>query len=297
MRSAPGTPAAIAICFGRLREPSKPPPANPLRMLVTRNIPSSSSNSAFEPSAIESSESPRRSTATSFSSSTRLRRVAGEADRRSPAPRTRLSGRRRRARVDRQVRARLAGHVPPEVRQPPGHRHAEAGGRGLVALVERAQRSLELGLCLLEVGGALARAQRRGHHLVVERRHDHLDLVVHDHRQPVEQVLLRAESRHAAALGRLRQLVDEPVDAGRRQRACGRRPQQPSSRQSQRGLKQSAGARRDPCVIRSRFFDDPPVRVGRSDVLAKPCRGIRRASMRTGRATRRCPGWPCTPWR
>ena len=37
-------------------------------MLVTRNIPSSSSNSAFEPSAIASSESLRKRTATSFSS-------------------------------------------------------------------------------------------------------------------------------------------------------------------------------------------------------------------------------------
>ena len=69
IRSAPGTPAAVAICFGRLFAPSKPPPTNPLRMLVTRKMPSSSSNSVFAPSSMWSRRSLRRSTATWFSSS------------------------------------------------------------------------------------------------------------------------------------------------------------------------------------------------------------------------------------
>ena len=92
--------------------------------------------------------------------------------------------------------------------------------------------------------------------------------------------------------------------AGRRARRCpaaasapaGRGPQQPSSSQSQGALKQSAGARRDPWSS-GRGSRRPAGTSRAKRRAAKPCRGIRRAARRTARATRRCPGWPCIPWR
>ena len=67
MRSAPGIPAAMAIFFGRLCPPSKPPPANPLRMLVGSKAPRRSNNS-FAPSSMWTRLSLRRRNATSFCS-------------------------------------------------------------------------------------------------------------------------------------------------------------------------------------------------------------------------------------
>ena len=60
IRSAPPTPAAKAIRFGRLWPPSKPPPAKPRLMLVGRQK-SSLSTSCLAPSAIAARLSERSS--------------------------------------------------------------------------------------------------------------------------------------------------------------------------------------------------------------------------------------------
>ena len=67
IRNEPGTCAATAIFFGSPCPPWKPPPAKPLRMLVTSKMPRSWKID-FEPSAMWSSRSLRSSTATSFAS-------------------------------------------------------------------------------------------------------------------------------------------------------------------------------------------------------------------------------------
>src|SRR5690242_10780315 len=58
---------------------------------------------------------------------------------------------------------------------------------------------------------------------MVQRRHEHLDVVLLDHADAVEQVLL-AEADRAGGTGRRRagELVDELVDAGCTRRAGGR---------------------------------------------------------------------------
>ena len=64
----------------------------------------------------------------------------------------------------------------------------------------------------------------RRHHLVVERRHDHLDVVLGDVADALKQVLLgQLGGGRRGPLGRRRgQLVDELVDADRPERAYGR---------------------------------------------------------------------------
>ena len=96
----------------------------------------------------------------------------------------------RRTAVEREMPLGLRGHEALEVRKPPGHRHAEAGGRRLEALVEPPERVLELRAGLPRARRRSADAQRRRDDLVVERRHEHLDAVVADDPDPVQKVLL-----------------------------------------------------------------------------------------------------------
>ena len=75
-RSAPGTPAASAIRFGRLMPPSNPPPAKPIRTLVGSR--KSSASSLLAPSATASLSSLRSRKATSFASRTTSRGSLGK---------------------------------------------------------------------------------------------------------------------------------------------------------------------------------------------------------------------------
>ena len=139
-----GFAAASAICFGQPRSPpSNPPPTNPFRMLVTSE------------QAAEIVEDRRRTlprcgrgrrcgatTATSFCSS---RVVSGSLGNLIASSSTRTGlPRLRRTAVERKMPLGLRGNEALEVRKPPGHRHAEAGGRGLEALVEPPECVLEL---------------------------------------------------------------------------------------------------------------------------------------------------------
>ena len=84
MRSAPGTPAATAIFFGRLCPPPKPPSAKPRRMLVT--VKKGRAKMSLRAASMCSIRSLRRRTATSFVSRIVLfgslgnRRVGGRTD-------------------------------------------------------------------------------------------------------------------------------------------------------------------------------------------------------------------------
>ena len=84
----------------------------------------------------------------------------------------------------------LRGNEALEVRKSPGHRHAEAGGRRLEALVEPPECVLELRTGLSQITGPLGHAHSGRDHLVMERRYEHLDAVVADHPDPVQKVLL-----------------------------------------------------------------------------------------------------------
>ena len=76
------------------------------------------------------------------------------------------------------------------------------------------EQRLELALGVTHV--ARRRRQPRRHHLVVERRHEHLDPVRVDDPDPVEEVLLAERRRGVRAPRRSAgQLVDELVDPAR----------------------------------------------------------------------------------
>ncbi len=81
------------------------------------------------------------------------------------------------------------GHEPIEVRQPPRDGHPEAGRRRRVVALEPGEQLLELALGAAR-GPPRSAVTCRGEDLVVERRHEHLDVVgVHDP-DAVEQMLL-----------------------------------------------------------------------------------------------------------
>ncbi|TML59699.1 MAG: hypothetical protein E6G22_12605 [Actinobacteria bacterium] len=204
MSSAPATPAASAICFGRLWRPEKPPPTKPRRVLVCSRA-SKPSKIAFAPASTWPGSS--------------LLRVAREAH----GVEERADGAvplARRAHVDRQVGSRELGHVAAEVRKPPGDRDAEPRRRRIEAPVEGGEAPLELRLRGPQVG---SRPHPRRHDAVVERRHEHLDAFVRDRLHPSEQVLLPRAAHHNRALGRRGEPVDELVDPARADGA-GRRP-------------------------------------------------------------------------
>jgi hypothetical protein len=74
-----------------------------------------------------------------------------------------------------------------EVRQPPRDGDPEPRRRRRVLRLEPGQRLLEIGAGRSDI----IRRYLRRHHRVVKRRHQHLDAVVGDHLDAVEQVLLR----------------------------------------------------------------------------------------------------------
>ena len=76
--------------------------------------------------------------------------------------------------------------LPLEVRQPPPECDSEPRRRLLVGALELVHYLGELTLCAANVAGADVRRQQ----LVMARRDDDLDVVVEDHRDRVEQVLL-----------------------------------------------------------------------------------------------------------
>ena len=152
--------------------------------------------------------------ATSFASRTVSERVARE-------PACVEERRLLRAGVDRQVRPRGTRDEPIEVRDPPGDRDAEPRRSRLVVVVELRENVLERGLGVLQ-SGPVGREPRR-HHLVVERRHEHLDVVLGHDLDALEQVLLGKLRRGRCRPRRRRggELVDELVDPHRSERARG----------------------------------------------------------------------------
>ena len=117
--------------------PSNPPPTNPFRMLVTRNRPPRSSKIArrslgdvVEDVAAEQHGDVVLLEQRRFRVARKPDRIFEHADRSLP--------RLRRTAVEREMAIRLGGHEPLEVGEPPGHRHAETGRRGLEPLVEPA---------------------------------------------------------------------------------------------------------------------------------------------------------------
>jgi len=143
IRSAPGTPAASAICFGSERAPSNPPPAKP--RLIDVSVKSFESRIRFVASSMWPRTSERSRIATSFASSrvspgSLWNRIASSSTDRFAR---RSCGRRR---------AAAPGTEPVEVRQPPGDRHAEPSGRGRVVALEPREQVLELALRVAEPG-------------------------------------------------------------------------------------------------------------------------------------------------
>ena len=90
--------------------------------------------------------------------------------------------------VERKALGSLAGNEAVEVRKPPRDRHAEPGGRRGVVGVELREDVLERPLRVGEVGRGEVELGR--HHLVVERRHEHLDVVLVHDLDPLEEMLL-----------------------------------------------------------------------------------------------------------
>ena len=198
IRSAPGTPAATASLLGR------PPPANPRRTVVFSN--------AVE--VVEERLLGRCDRLLAVAAQEDgdvvllelgLLRVAREAHRVE-------QGGRLRADVDRLQARPLGGNMRPEVRQPPRDGDPEPGRRRGVLRLQLRERLLEILARRAEVVGR----DGRRHDRVMERRHEHLDAVVGDDLDTVEQVLLRRERRgRGRTRRRARVLVDEGVDPGR----------------------------------------------------------------------------------
>ena len=217
IRSAPGTPAAIAIRFGRL----------------CAAVEAAAGEAAPDRRRLEAGRARRRAPARRRGCCRASRCAA--ARRRRSASRTVSSGRsgsgsRRAARV--LPARRSCGRCSPawprdeplEVRQAPRDGDAEPGGRRREPALELARartRARLRGAQVVRVGAAHARR----HDLVVERRHDDLDAVVGDDAQPVEQVLLRRQAGAAGARRRRRR-------AGRRARRC--RPRRARRRRPRR---------------------------------------------------------------
>jgi hypothetical protein len=118
----------------------------------------------------------------------------------------------RRTKVAGEMLLRLCRNVLPEVRQAPGHGHPQAGRRRREALVELPQCVLEALPSVAKLGRALAHSQPRSDDLVMQRWDEHLDTVVANHGNAVEQVLLRSQGSRRGPRRRLGELVDELVD-------------------------------------------------------------------------------------
>ena len=132
----------------------------------------------------------------------------------------------RRSQIGRQVDRGLTGHVAPEVREPPGDGDPEAGGGRLELRLEPGEHAFELQTGIAQVSRARRDAKRRRDNGVVQRWHEYLDIVVPDHPNAVEKVLLRREHSRGRSLRRRREPVHELVDS-----RCGQAPGSNSSEQ------------------------------------------------------------------
>ena len=155
-----------------------------------------------------------------------------------------------RADVDREVPIRGRGDVPLEIRQPPGDGETEPCRGRRIFLLEAGEGALERGACVEEVATRRLDREPRRHHLVVQRRHEHLDLVVHHHAHAVEEMLLREACARRRPRGARRKPVDELVDPRRRETAGGRSAEKLTPGEAH----DPAGATRTrPRINRSRF--------------------------------------------
>jgi hypothetical protein len=117
--------------------------------------------------------------------------------------------------VDRDRAAGLGGDEAVEVREAPGDRDAEAGGRHRVVGLERAERGLERAAGVALRRGLRLRQHSGGDDPVMERRHDHLHAVVAHDREAGEDVLLDGRGADRAADRSFREAVEQPVQPGR----------------------------------------------------------------------------------
>jgi hypothetical protein len=126
------------------------------------------------------------------------------------------------------------GNVAPEIGQPPRDGDAEACGCRVVAAFEPGERLLELGLRRSQLGFAAPGLELEGDDLVVERRHEHLDVVVDDLADAQQHMLLRRQCGHACRRPRrsAREPVDKPVEVRSAERARGHASQELPSTQA-----------------------------------------------------------------
>ena len=118
------------------------------------------------------------------------------------------------------VRRGLAGDVAVEVRETPGDGDTQSCGRLLEPCIEVGERVLEGRACVGERGNTLLHAEPRGDDLMMERRHEHLDVVVRHDADAVEEVLLGWARPGRDASRRARHPVGELVDARCRERGA-----------------------------------------------------------------------------
>src|SRR3954452_10133870 len=221
IRSAPGTPALIAICLGNEEPPSNPPPAKPRRRLLHSSSDASrrpGRGSAPQPRDLEQRRFPQAGEGVVDV----VADVAAEEDgdvvlledglvgvAREP-PRLEQHGLLG-AEVVREGAVRLVGDEALEVRQPPRDGDAEPCRRRRVVVLEPAEDVLQRPLRLEERSRVGRHA--RGDDLVVQRRHEYLDAVVVHDPDAFEQVLLRQEAAGGPRRAAAGEVVDELVDA------------------------------------------------------------------------------------
>jgi hypothetical protein len=143
----------------------------------------------------------------------RLPRIAREPNGREEHPQ-RPTFRARCAPVDRQVAVGEPGDVVAEVRQPPRDGDAQACRCRLVLTVELDERLLELDLRGHEPLASPPGLERKRDHLVVQRRHHHLDTVVDDYPHSFQHVLLNRQHAYRRARRHDCEPVDELVNVG-----------------------------------------------------------------------------------
>ena len=119
--------------------------------------------------------------------------------------------------IEREMASGLARHEAVKVGQPPGNGDAETGRSRLELALQPAKCGLELLTRLPELGCGLPYPQLCSRDLVVERRHEHLDVVVAHDSDAVQDVLLGLQDSAYAPLRCGREPIDELVDAGNRE--------------------------------------------------------------------------------
>ena len=118
------------------------------------------------------------------------------------------------ATVVRQIARKRVRRQAVEIRQTPGNRHTETGGRRIVIRIEPGEQMFELTLGSLKIRAACSDVRRQD--LVMEWRDEHLDALRVDDPHAVEQMLLGKQPSPGQPLGRAAgELVDQLVDPGR----------------------------------------------------------------------------------